>query len=285
MSPFPPIEVQWRWWLCTAMLVALLVYAVRDQRRNGGRRSWRPLVSIAACSLVLWLLACSPPVQDTVEALRLAQCKNNVKWVGMTLHQYHDQHGRFPSPATVDGVGPPTSWRIDLLPLFDPAVEFVAAIDYDRTLAWDHGANLLVAQHKPGPFHCPTAAAPRDAVGRWNTAYALLTGPGTAFPPEGPLSIHEIRDGTSWTILLVEACGSRIVWTEPRDIDVSRQSLQVNAPGEQAGMSNGLLSSWHSAGTHCLLADGSVRFLNPSISEDVLRALSTAAGEDKPGEF
>jgi prepilin-type processing-associated H-X9-DG protein len=61
-------------------------------------------------------------------------------------------------------------------------------------------------------------------------------------------------------------------------VDISRESLQINAPGRQPGTSAGIGSSYHDGGTQIALADGSVRFLSEKISPDALQKLTTAAG-------
>lgn len=43
--------------------------------------------------------------------------------------------------------------------------------------------------------------------------------------------------------------------------------------------------SWHESGAHFLMADGSVHFLNLSISQSTLEALSTRSGEEQQGAF
>jgi hypothetical protein len=208
--------------------------------------------------------------------------------IGLAIHDWHDGHDQLPSPVTVEPDSAPVTWRITLLPWLadnDPSPLAALATGYDPKLEWDKSANLPIALRAPEPYVCLTNPVPIDDQQRYFTAYALVTGDGTPFPESGPLSLSEIEDGTSETLLIGEACGRRIIWTEPRDVDVAQEQPDINGPGDELDASASLLSSYHTGGCYVTLADGSVRFLNQSIDASVLRALVTANGDDDAGDF
>ncbi len=78
------------------------------------------LVVIAIIAVLIALLL--PAVQQAREAARRTQCKNNLKQIGVALHNYHDTYNMFP-PGNVasifGGWGP--SWWIFMLPYIDQA--------------------------------------------------------------------------------------------------------------------------------------------------------------------
>jgi prepilin-type N-terminal cleavage/methylation domain-containing protein len=77
------------------------------------------LVVIAIIGILIALLL--PAVQAAREAARRAQCMNNMKQIGLGLHNYHTANGRFPSgELTLDG----PSWAVEILPHMEESGEF-----------------------------------------------------------------------------------------------------------------------------------------------------------------
>jgi hypothetical protein len=204
------------------------------------------------------------------------RCKQNLTSIGRALSGLAAKDGRFPA-ATDQSLGrPPQSWRVTLLPQISGGIQS----GYDASQPWDSVANLPTARTEIEVYSCPAVGYPRDEQNRWLSPFALVTGPGTIFPDGRSLRLKEITDGTSSTLLAVEAVGLCMVWSEPRDFDVSTDSIGVDLPGTAFGRSPGLLSSYHPGCANALMADGSVIVIGKGIDPKVLKSLTTAAGHE-----
>ena len=282
--PFPPERIDLREWICPGVFVALLVLALVQSYRRSKHTRYTIIVLFIAGAFCFALML--PKVQGAREAASRTGCRNNLALIGIAIHSWHDQHDRLPASVTIAPDQQPVSWRITLLPYLSLAQPGLAAgAGYEPARAWDDPANLAVARQHPDVYACGTNPRQRDSTGQYFTAYAIMTGPGTPLPPGGPVTLKEITDGQAQTLLVGEACGLGIVWTEPRDADVSVDEIGINRPGPAQDRSAGILSSYHVGGTHILLADGSVRFLDQNVHEQTLRALTTANAGDVADDF
>jgi prepilin-type processing-associated H-X9-DG protein len=249
---------------------------IADEPAAGGRRArgrWRVAGWVAAAGvtgLVAWFMAVG--IGDAVRAHRRARCADQLKRLGVAMHEYHETHGHFPAPARVGADGTPLlSWRVALLPFLGYRSLYER---FHLDEPWDSPHNRALLAEMPPEFACP--GGPGRRSGR--TGYLVVVGPkndafsvSTPFEPARGVEIREITDGTSNTVLALET-DAPVPWTKPEDLRWTKGGPLPR------------LASPHPGGAHVLLADGSFRFLKPTIAPEILVTLLTINGGEVIGD-
>ena len=129
------------------------------------------LVVIAIISVLIALLL--PAVQQVREAARRTQCRNNLKQIGLALHNYHDVHRRFP-PGVIHGdfrgAGSPYAgsrrlefgwgWSVSILPFLEQTNIYrrfdLKSTRWPRNGAYAENGNVELPQHIINAYLCPS---------------------------------------------------------------------------------------------------------------------------------
>jgi prepilin-type N-terminal cleavage/methylation domain-containing protein/prepilin-type processing-associated H-X9-DG protein len=185
------------------------------------------LVVIAIIGLLVALLL--PAVRSSGEAARRMSCGNNLKLLGLALHNYHDAHGHFPSAMGGTGHGVTRtqgnanrlSGLVALLPFIEqqPLWEQIStACEIDGVMYPAMGLAPWVTEYTPWRteipgFRCPSADSKRADFGQTNYTFCVgdivheihqATRLRGAFAGGMTACFKDITDGTSNTIAMGE---------------------------------------------------------------------------------
>jgi prepilin-type N-terminal cleavage/methylation domain-containing protein/prepilin-type processing-associated H-X9-DG protein len=122
------------------------------------------LVVITIIGILVALLM--PAVQSAREAARRSQCQNNLKQIGLALHNFHAQVGNFP-PGEIGSTTNLTGWGTYLLPFIDQQALY-QAVTAASTSSSTTNPPFAALWPQGGPV-MPTAT-------RWNSSATDLTG-------------------------------------------------------------------------------------------------------------
>jgi prepilin-type N-terminal cleavage/methylation domain-containing protein/prepilin-type processing-associated H-X9-DG protein len=186
------------------------------------------LVVIAIVAILIGLLL--PAVQKIREAASRLKCQNNLKQLGLAMHNYHDAYGTLPDGGIDHFSG---NWQVTILPFIEQNNLYVLYQGYGTAQSVIRAANITNVTSKqltlctcPSDTPAVTAGTTYDkcsyhnyTVNYGNTAVGDATGDtvmdvqptwngyiygGAPFRFNQPQRITDVTDGTSNTLLLAE---------------------------------------------------------------------------------
>jgi len=273
------------------------------------------LVVIAIIAILIGLLL--PAVQKVREAAARMQCQNNLKQIGLALHNYHDSYEKFPTANSAVNCSALTL----LLPFIEQ--DNIRRV-YDINLAPTAAPNNTVTMLPVKIYICPSMIpppAPPAAYSSHYASYAACIGKQYAFGPataddgilvryltNSGVRMTDITDGTSSTLVFGEmgyqlkdylfssgtyagqVRGGNTSWAFGYagygfGSTLNRLNLKTFAPTLRDGGFTAFRSD-HTGGANFLYGDGSIRFMRDGIDLRIYQALSTrSTGEVISGDY
>jgi len=227
--------------------------------------SWGPLAEVLQKGL-----------GEMQESGRRKETINHLKQVGIAMHNYADVYKSFPPAASYSADGKPLlSWRVHLLPYLEQQQLYQ---EFHLDEPWDSEHNRKLVERMPDVYRS-TNWSPEQPT---KTCFVIVTSEGsaadsrkrappaaatkdkpqaaTAFQGREGVGFQDITDGTSNTILVVEADPEHaVIWSKPDDL-----SFDPKQPSKGFGVNaRGFVPA--------AFCDGSVRLLKGSLDAETWR--------------
>jgi hypothetical protein len=176
------------------------------------------------------------------------------------MHNYEATFRKM--PPIKNGAGN-LSWRVALAPYLEQDALYNS---FKHDEPWDSEHNKKLLEKMPKVYEIPGRPAPPG-----HTYLRVITGPHTIYEEGKKMTLARIQDGTSNTLLVVEA-EKAVPWTSPDE-------LVYDPKGPLPKLGNPAKGGAFLAG----FADAVVRVIH-SVDEETLRAIITADGGE-PVDF
>jgi hypothetical protein len=143
------------------------------------------------------------------------QSVDKLRQLARAVQYYYDDHGRLPAPAMYSKERTPLlSWRVAVLPYLGHA-ELYGKFRLDED--WNSPNNTHLLADMPSLYEY---YGDHKARLPGKTYFQVIVGPGTAFESQARLTFSSFPDGTSETLLIVEAAEA-VPWSAPEDLRFS----------------------------------------------------------------
>ncbi len=221
-------------------------------------------VGVVVVVIALVLAVILPAIQQARESARRTQSKNNLKQLGLALHNYHDTFLCLPPGGTfyADGRGY-HGWMTSILPYIDSSPVY-NWIDFDEP--WDSPRNAGIFAQSYLAYESPSVRTP---VGRWDYHLAHYSANAHLLAANSSVKLKDVT--SQETVFLVgELSGDFVPWGCPYNW---RPLVSFNATPPTYGRST-------KDGCLFLFADAHVEFISNAAAPGLMIQL---AGPDLAG--
>lgn len=243
---------------------------------ESGRSVVKTICNVFVVLVLLLLLVALllPSMRNAPEAARRSASKNNLKQIGLALHNYHDTFKTLPPSEIVGEDGTLYhSWTMQIMPFLDSAgAPLFNEIDFNHP--WNHSRN--VQNYKKDLITWYLNPAISETSNNEGFGYAHYAGNSHIFTPNGTFRFEDCTDGSSNTLMVGEINANFKPWGQPGN--VRDPALGINKGTNTFG------SPFEGGAQFCLM-DGSVRFVSENINPGTLKSLATPAAADVVGDF
>ncbi len=196
-------------------------------------------------------------VQQVRDASNKMSSRNNLHQIGIAIHDYEDDHKRFPPQAITDNRDKPLlSWRVAILPYLEQDKLYK---DFHLDEPWDSPHNKKLLAKMPSTYKHPAAKTKEPGL----THYQAFAAKGTAFEPGTRIGFHSFLDGSANSLMVIEAA-EPVPWTKPEDLPYDAKKPLPKLGGV---FKNGTFNA--------LFGDGHVRTIGRKCDEQTLRYIIT----------
>jgi type II secretory pathway pseudopilin PulG len=228
--------------------------------------------------LIILLL---PAVQSARGAAQRSMCMSNLKQIQLAILNHESAKGTMPPAYVADANGKPMhSWRVLILPFLGETALYAK---YNFNEPWNGPNNSKLASQIPDVYRCPSHSTASNTTGT-DCHYFAMVDPASGWPGAAGRPIRQFRDGTSKTIMVIEASGLGINWMEPRDLTMNEavKLLTTRPRSGHAHVRDGFLTTTYTetSARNVAYCDGSVHWMDQITDPALAKALITAVGSE-----